>query len=645
MLFSITACGPTDNDEHTSHPDTNPHDGICDVGGETLKDAHPDTNPHDGKCDIGGETIDPAHPDSNNDGKCDVGGETLKPEDAVFTVKFGWQDVKANNEFFGGITQSAYAETAAFEQENTLTLDANGNYQLKKVMRSTRRPNVLITEDVNVEYNFAGTYVRYKDFVSLNPAVSGTASVSMGTFGKFVPDADKAEGEFNSDDKPEIMNFFPTGFFLENTGRNTRVQVLVNEDGSFAYDSLTNGWTANDSADGCEHLYRVLSGKCVKCNTAHVHSFTEITCNGCYYVCTHETHNSQTMLCNVCGVEIFHDYRSDNGGKCTMCSETSSYEHYAVPEKYRATRAEAGTVVNIEYDTIAYAYDEANNNPEGTTTVTKDLNVYLPYGYTTEKKYNVIYLLHGSTGSQNMWFGLKDYSNLGYYTTQMLDNLHYYGEMEDTIIVAMTFYYTQSSKVGVTAGYGEDAQTMGLGYPNMLFVQNFHKELRGTIVPLIETRYSTYSNQCGKSLEEYSEEAVIASRSHRAMAGLSMGSMTTWNAGLLRCTDYFANFGCFSAAPSPDPDKTANDQAASIIATLNEKFADYSIDFFYSGTGTAESHIYQGQLTNALVAQNSRWFTSANTAYVNKLNKAHDYWNWIIDLYNVCKFCFFKTAD
>ena len=420
--------------------------------------------------------------------------------------------------------------------------------------------------------------------------------------------------------------------------------------------SLTFAACGGNKDDGtCDHFYKIADGKCMYCGEEHPHEWNKGVCTGCYYSCQHTKHNAITLLCNVCGVERFHDYRSENGGKCTMCDETSSYEHYAVPQEYRAKCAQGGTVVRVEYETETYAYNEyvadKNITPEYESTMKKDMYVYLPYGYTEEKQYDVLYLIHGSTGSQSMWFGRNEYRGGNMYNIEILDNLIAKGEMKETIVVTPTYYFMYEGETENNMRQrNEAAETRGMGYNSKYFTGSFYKELKNVIIPVIETQYSTYAGCLGKEVSEVTAEDFIGSRHHRAMAGLSLGSTTTWESGLRNSTDYIASFGCFSGAPETPPgnnSKTPQTTASEIIADLNEKFAGYNIDFLYTATGSDE--VGMGNLTKivdgvsaALIADNT-WFTAENTVYINKLDKHHDFENWYIDLYNVMKYCFFKS--
>ena len=85
-------------------------------------------------------------------------------------------------------------------------------------------------------------------------------------------------------------------------------------------------------------------------------------------------------------------------------------ELWAVPEKYDGAEPEqAGTVEEVVYETKAYATDER--------TVTKTAYVYLPYGYSEEREYNILYLMHGTGDDEKYWLKTNPYNK------NMLDHM------------------------------------------------------------------------------------------------------------------------------------------------------------------------------------------------------------------------------
>ncbi|TWU00265.1 Endo-1,4-beta-xylanase Z precursor [Botrimarina colliarenosi] len=156
----------------------------------------------------------------------------------------------------------------------------------------------------------------------------------------------------------------------------------------------------------------------------------------------------------------------------------------------------------------------------------RNMNVYTPPGYTTDKKYPVLYLLHGIGGDETEW---QRFATPGV----ILDNLIADGKAEPMIIVmpngrAQKNDRAEGNVFGSAPSFAE-----------------FDKDLLNDVIPTIESRYS-----------------VAADREHRALAGLSMGGGQSLNFGLGNL-DTFAWVGGFSSAPNTKPaEQLVSDPAA-----------------------------------------------------------------------------------
>ena len=138
-------------------------------------------------------------------------------------------------------------------------------------------------------------------------------------------------------------------------------------------------------------------------------------------------------------------------------------ELWAVPAKYDEEEPkQAGTVEEIVYDTKAYATDER--------IVKKTAYVYLPYGYSKDKQYNILYLMHGTGDDEKYWLKTNPYNKT------MLDNMIADGDIEPLIVVTPTFY--------VEDDCADDLDQL---------TYSFAKELRNDLMPEIESSYSTYA--------------------------------------------------------------------------------------------------------------------------------------------------------
>ncbi len=157
---------------------------------------------------------------------------------------------------------------------------------------------------------------------------------------------------------------------------------------------------------------------------------------------------------------------------------------------------------------------------------TRKMQVYTPPGYSEEKKYPVLYLLHGIGGDETEWqrFARPDL---------LLDNLIAEGKAAPMIVVMPNGRAQKNDRAE------------GNVFASAPAFAAFEQDLLNDVIPAIESRYS-----------------VQADREHRALAGLSMGGGQSLNFGLAHL-DTFAWIGAFSAAPNtkppaelvPDPDR------------------------------------------------------------------------------------------
>ncbi len=163
------------------------------------------------------------------------------------------------------------------------------------------------------------------------------------------------------------------------------------------------------------------------------------------------------------------------------------------------------------------------------------MRVYTPPGYTTDRKYPVLYLLHGIGGTDTEWTEACHANNV-------IDNLLAEGKIQPMVLV---FPDGNSSRTvadlaaggrgegaGAPGGRGAGAGRGGAGRMDMdAWLTPFENDLLKDIIPYVDSHYSVYSD-----------------RDHRALAGLSMGGGQTLNIGLVH-PETFAWVGGFSSAP------------------------------------------------------------------------------------------------
>jgi len=163
--------------------------------------------------------------------------------------------------------------------------------------------------------------------------------------------------------------------------------------------------------------------------------------------------------------------------------------------------------------------------------------VYLPPGYSPQRKYPVLYLLHGIAGNEHEWTGyVKAHA--------IVDKLIAAGQAVPMIVVMPNGRALADDR----AGDNPFAPEKVAGFAA------FERDLLDHLIPAVEARYAAY-----------------ADRQHRGLAGLSMGGGQAFNVGLGHL-DTFAWVGAFSAAPNTRPPEQLVPDPAAAKAQLRLLF-------------------------------------------------------------------------
>ncbi|MGE5191030.1 MAG: alpha/beta hydrolase, partial [Deltaproteobacteria bacterium] len=160
-----------------------------------------------------------------------------------------------------------------------------------------------------------------------------------------------------------------------------------------------------------------------------------------------------------------------------------------------------------------------------TVGTTPKMNVYTPPDYSKDRKYPVLYLLHGIGGDETEWqrFVALD---------RLFDNLIADGKAVPMIVVMPNGRARKDDRAG------------GNPFESAPAFAVFERDLLEDVIPAIESRFP-----------------VQADREHRALAGLSMGGGQSLNFGLTHLGT-FAWIGGFSSAPnSRAPEELITDPA------------------------------------------------------------------------------------
>ncbi len=228
-----------------------------------------------------------------------------------------------------------------------------------------------------------------------------------------------------------------------------------------------------------------------------------------------------------------------------------------IPSEYFVSCDEGGTVLSITYETKDYGGDKKKYE--------KRALIYLPYGYDpdSDKKYDVMYYMHGGGGSEEELFGELLSNND---SKRLVDNMIKNGDLEPCIICTPTY----------NNPYNGDATYC---------CKNFWQELINDLIPAVEGQYNTYCEKTNKA-------GIKASRLHRGFGGFSMGAACTWwvfeNA--LDYVGYYLPVAGDSWALGQGAGGSRPDDTAEYLA---EKVRDYGYDwedfYIYCGVGTNDN--------------------------------------------------------
>jgi enterochelin esterase-like enzyme len=262
------------------------------------------------------------------------------------------------------------------------------------------------------------------------------------------------------------------------------------------------------------------------------------------------------------------------------------------PEGFDKVRegVEHGKLEKVDYDATAVSAE-----------LKRWMEVYTPPGYSKDKKYPVLFLLHGIGGNENHeWTGLGN--NQGR-AAVILDNLIADKKIEPMIVVFPNGNATTNAAGGGQGGrgrggFGGGSDPAAIGGDG--WGKNFESDLIKDIVPFIESHYS-----------------VLADREHRALAGLSMGGGQSLDFGLSHL-DTFAWVGGFSSAPNT----RAPEQLVPDPAKATEK-----LKLLWISCGNKDGLIFISQRTHA-------YLKGKNVPHIWHVDEnAHDFKHWKNSLY------------
>ncbi len=216
------------------------------------------------------------------------------------------------------------------------------------------------------------------------------------------------------------------------------------------------------------------------------------------------------------------------------------------PVTYEATR---GNVSYGEFTHGTYYSD--------TCSMERGYSILLPADYSKDKKYPVLYLLHGIFGDEYSFS--QDKSNK---IKEIVGNMAVDGYIDETIVVCPNMYATS-----------DPDQKPGFDSKSVLPYDNFINDLVGDLMPYIESEYS-----------------VLTGRENTYLAGFSMGGRETIFITLQR-PELFGYVCAISAAPGIVPTKDKFMSHEGQIQEDEMKFAEDAVEpnVFIVCCGTRDS--------------------------------------------------------
>lgn len=212
-----------------------------------------------------------------------------------------------------------------------------------------------------------------------------------------------------------------------------------------------------------------------------------------------------------------------NSAICLLLSALTGYTQPLLEKAPTGFDVIDNNIPHGRIDTISYS--------STTIGITRKALLYTPPGYSTGKKYPVLYLLHGIGGDEKEWL-------INGQPQVILDNLYAKNRLEPMLVVLPNGRAMKDDRA--VGNIFDSAKVQAFA--------TFEKDLLNDLIPYMEKNYP-----------------VISDREYRAIAGLSMGGGQALNFGLGNLNT-FAWIGGFSSAPNtktpeelvPDPVEAKN---------------------------------------------------------------------------------------
>lgn len=273
----------------------------------------------------------------------------------------------------------------------------------------------------------------------------------------------------------------------------------------------------------------------------------------------------------------------------------------SIDESFFTLPGETGTIETVEYQTFNYT---------GTgEAVTKTMSVYLPYGYSEDSRYDVLFLMHTMCGNDTFWFSEHPYAFSddrveSLYIPYLIDHLIERGMCRPLVVVSLSGYITEEARYE--------------RYSDRDFDQ-FVPEFRNDILPFVTEHYSVYGT-----------------RDHVGFMGASFGAYLEYRSILgpnYDLVSYFALTGGGMIEPGWLFERWSSIGAQDLLPNL-----------IYIAEGDRDDR-GPVELGYMYLAANMDRFNENNLKFTLFENTPHDFREWDNTLYNCLQLFFRPTED
>jgi enterochelin esterase-like enzyme len=224
--------------------------------------------------------------------------------------------------------------------------------------------------------------------------------------------------------------------------------------------------------------------------------------------------------------------------------------------------------------------------------MTRHASVYTPPNYDTNKKYPVLYALHGIGGDETEW--LRYNTNVD----QILNNLYAANKIEPMIVVFPNGRAKNPDTV--------PSDLYGSANSNA-FYDFWDKDMKDFLIPFVEKTFPVYTD-----------------KAHRAILGYSMGGGQALRFGLAN-PSYFAFVGGLAPAFRPD------------VNTLNAADINSQFTQLFLSTGTNDQTVGFQPSADLHTAMQTK---GIKHIWVAVQGGAHDGTTWCPGMYNFSQIIF-----